>query len=273
MLDFKKLQDEAPKIRKRAREERLQNLSEYIYDELIQLLETSFVDNELIQKKQRIQPKQSSRVLNNWQKEGIINFSPQDEGKWRKFNKVETIWLDIVSQLRDFGLPLSTIKLVKNQLFESSIKQFSPFEYSIIHCILKEPIILLIYSDGKINLMPLSQYNKQINIVHRAHLYINLFQLIVNVFPNNKFDAISPTDGLKLSNKELKLLYYLRTGNYDWIKVNMRGGDIYLIEANRSIDPESKVADIIRNHSYQSIEIKTENYNKVSMTTTEKVKV
>lgn len=274
MLNIPKLRAEAAKVRERAREERLENFKEYFQTEIIQTLKCDFIKDELQTQKTRINTKHSSRVLNNWQKEGIIPSSADEEGKWRKFSKIENIWLNIVSELRNFGVAIDSIRKVKQQLFDSKVKNFSPFEYAVIHSILKEPILLLVYTDGSVNLTPRTLYYQQtLNKTLLAHICINFNQFVEEVYPNNKMNVIIPEIEGGITDKELKLLFCLRTGNYEWIKVSVKTGDTYLIEAHKKIDSKSKVIDIIKNHAYQDIEIKTVNSKIMCFSSTEKIKI
>lgn len=56
----------------------------------------------------------SSRTINNWKKNDLL-FSDLEEG-WHRFNLTESIWLKIVQQLREFNLPLESIKRIKSAL-------------------------------------------------------------------------------------------------------------------------------------------------------------
>ncbi len=56
------------------------------------------------------------RWITHWDKQGLID--NRREGKeWRRFSFVEYIWLRIIARLRDFNMPLSSIKQVKKFLF------------------------------------------------------------------------------------------------------------------------------------------------------------
>lgn len=66
----------------------------------------------------------TSRVFNNWRKEGIIPESPED-GKWAYFDFIQYLWLQIIKDFRQFGLPLVTIAKVKDFLFDEDFLQGS----------------------------------------------------------------------------------------------------------------------------------------------------
>lgn len=61
----------------------------------------------------------TSRVHNNWRSLGIIPDAEED-GKRTYFDFIQYLWLQIVKDLRAFGLPLETIAAVKDYLFEEN---------------------------------------------------------------------------------------------------------------------------------------------------------
>ena len=62
------------------------------------------------------------RWITNWDKDRLL-FNKYEPGKWRKFNLIEYVWLKIVIQLREFNVPLATIKNFRDNLhFKADIK-------------------------------------------------------------------------------------------------------------------------------------------------------
>lgn len=54
-------------------------------------------------------PNVSSRVMSYWAQEGVLLEDFRDH-KWRRFDMVSFIWLKVIEQLREFNIPLATIK-------------------------------------------------------------------------------------------------------------------------------------------------------------------
>ncbi|WP_187263624.1 hypothetical protein [Pontibacter beigongshangensis] len=69
----------------------------------------------------------TSRVHNNWRSLGIVPASEED-GKKLYFDFIQYLWLQLVKDLRVFGLPLETIAAVKDYLFEEDF--MAGVEYS-----------------------------------------------------------------------------------------------------------------------------------------------
>ncbi|MEJ8804382.1 hypothetical protein [Pontibacter sp. H249] len=64
----------------------------------------------------------TSRVHNNWRSLGIVPDSEED-GKKLYFDFIQYLWLQIMKDLRKFGLPLETIAAVKDYLFDPNIEE------------------------------------------------------------------------------------------------------------------------------------------------------
>jgi len=261
-LDIKKLRALTPYFNMRANEEKL---VDYI-------LSSERIEKYIEFNRVRKKVDQSSRVLNNWAQLGII--SDPEPGKKRTYNKLEAIWIDLVSQLREFGFSLEKIKSVHDLLFESNIEgsSFSPIKYAIVYSLMIEPYILLVFNNGTINLMSKSKYINYLNdeFILPPHISINFLHVSESEFPNNSFTKFfSAADLTNLTEKELELLYYLRTGDYDNIKVKMNDGEIYLIESSKKVNVDTKVIDIINKNLYQDIEIKVRDGKAVLISTTE----
>ena len=74
----------------------------------------------------------SARVLNHWEKEGVIG-DLRDGGRgWRKYSQLDRILIQLVQQLRAFGYPLVNIKQLKEAIDKESLLEFA-IGYSKLH--------------------------------------------------------------------------------------------------------------------------------------------
>ena len=246
---------------------------EHITNEVIGFLKSEFFEKNLIQKKSKKAEKPSPRVLNNWEKEGLVDSIDTNEGKFRTFNKFQAIWIEIVSELRKFGYGLEKIKLIRETLFEVGKMKFSKFEFGLIQSILGEPMLLIIDSNGKLDLFSLDYYKDVLHTLS-PHLTFNLLKLAQSEFPNNKFDSLQNLNNLQnITENEMKLLYMIRTGEYESIKIRMSEGEVLLLEATEKVPIGEKISKIINQSKYQDIEIKMQNGEIVCIKRTEKIKV
>lgn len=55
------------------------------------------------------------RELNHWSTKGLL-FESNEFGKWRKFNILEMVWIELLKELRLYNFPLDTIQIIKKSL-------------------------------------------------------------------------------------------------------------------------------------------------------------
>lgn len=271
-LNLVKLREFQVDIEERCREEQRQNLTK----ELINLVLDKDLKRSFQEESSRIITEQTKRVLSYWAKKGIIQpESREKKGAWFRFDRTESIWIDIVTQLREFGLDLDTILKIRETLFSEEVKGFKLIDFCLVHSILKEPYLMIIYSDGTVRCITAEQYGQLISQKALApHIVFNFFYLAKSVFPNNNFE-IGQEGGntTQLNSEEMKLLYYLRTGDYQEIRIREPNGEVSLLEVTRKLDPKDRIVDIIQNAKYQDIEIKVENDRVVYIKSTEKIRI
>mgnify|MGYP000608998703 FL=1 len=269
-LNIKRLRELQKDLEKKARQEMMENIS----DELIKFVLDEDISQDYRVEKRRPITQQSKRVIGHWVKEGVIKGDQNTEGGWYYFSKTESIWIDIVTQLREFGLSLTKIKLIREKLFEEEISNFRLIDFALMQTVLKEPYVMIVYPDGIINLTTLLLYSESVKTgVLTSHIVFSFSNLIYNIFPDAELDFLKNNDNsLNLSTNEMKLLYYLRTKEYEEIRVKAKEGEIYLIEAEKEYNIGDKIIDIIRNASYQDIMIKVANNKIVNIKAIEKAK-
>ncbi len=265
-------------LESRARKEH----KEEIEAEIIQFLKSSVFESNFINTKSRKETKQSARVLNNWEKAGLIDKINSNEGKFRTYNKSQEVWIDIISTLREFGFALEKIKKVKEKIFDSIFLKENKYNFTnsilelgIMQSILAEPMILVIFHNGDANILSKNQYREELLLQpFPPHLHFNLLNLAINAFPNNNFSIIRKSDKKgNLNDKELALLYFIRTGDFDSIKIRLKEDDIVLFEGTKKISNKSKITEIINQGNFQDIEIKTQNGEIVHISSTQKIKL
>lgn len=269
-LNIKKLKELQKDLEKKARQEMLENIS----DELINFVLDEDISQDYRVEKKRPVTQQSKRVIGHWVKEGVIEGNQNTDGGWYYFSKTESIWIDIVTQLREFGLSLTKIKLVREKLFEEEVSNFRLIDFALMQTVLKETYVMIVYPDGSINLTTLQLYSESVKTGALAsHIVFSFSNLIYNIFPDAELDFLRNNDNtLNLTPDEMKLLYYLRTKEYEEIRVKAKEGEIYLIEAEKEYSISNKIIDIIRNASYQDVMIKVANNKIVNIKAIEKAK-
>ncbi len=59
--------------------------------------------------------------INYWDRKGILNSQRENESQWRNFSFLDYVWIRVIAEMRDIGIPIEIIKEVKEELF-------SPFD-------------------------------------------------------------------------------------------------------------------------------------------------
>jgi DNA-binding transcriptional MerR regulator len=73
----------------------------------------------------------SARVLNHWEKEGVLNDLREGGRGWRKYSPMDRIWIQLVQRLRAFGYPLSRIKVLKENLYDQNVLEFAVIQTGV----------------------------------------------------------------------------------------------------------------------------------------------
>lgn len=102
----------------------------------------------------------SYRVMNHWQAEGLLPEGVEDQNGWKRFTRIEFIWLRIIHRLRGFGLSLQKIARVKKGVLDWDEKErrYPDFEYDVLKALLtgSDPHICIL-KDGRARIGTLAQ--------------------------------------------------------------------------------------------------------------------
>jgi len=230
-----------------------------ISDELIKLSNNKTI-NYCLGKKKGAKEKPTARVLNNWINSGIVQIDNKDRGKIKRFNVLESIWLNILVELRDFGISIESIKRTRKTLFDYKVENFSLFKFHIINSIIREEQTLVVFKNGEAQIMSTDTYllflykNK-----FESHLSFRLIDFIIPEFSNhalNKNILISnPFENIQ----KMKLLFLLKTGCFQHLKIRLSGQDVRYIENSEMITKNIDVASAISNWNFETIVVSIDN--------------
>lgn len=193
-----------------------------------------------IRKKQftRSRTKVSSRVVNHWEAEGVVE-DPRNEGRgWRRYSVVDLAWLCSIMELRQFGVPTDTLRQALTNIQKFGRSKVSPttprlFEFYVLLALQRVPVYLLVYSDGDIELATEHEYKSTPLLSPLAdHVRIELNGVLQKLFP--KFD-LSPEyrPGTDLSDKEFIVILALRRSRNKRVTIRLKDGEPYLLETER----------------------------------------
>lgn len=201
--------------------------------------------NVLTEKKFTIKDTDTTyRVINHWSKLGLFDDDRPDDNKgWRKFSIVDLTWLQILNELRSFGMSLDKIKTGYAEIKETC----DILECGISLCFLKKGINVIIFSDGHIEVVPREAVTSSESIGYlkeASYLVISLNNCLNRLFPSKNFSPTLQT--FELSEKEVSLLAELRFSGCDEISVHMRDGTIHRIDTkSKDVGEIGKLSDIL----------------------------
>ena len=208
--------------------------------------------------------KQTYRTINHWCKIGLIDDNRTNTQGWRKFSIVELAFISIISTLRNFGIPLKTIGIVKEKLFTVPITEdytnpnrMNWIEYACIHSarILQfGNIFLILTKDNEVYVVPAFTLHDQsiLDDLPFTYLLINLNKLLNRIMPRNF--QLAGINILTINNKTLEILKATANSNVDKITINKKGNEIDSIESVYSSD-KSKIHELIESVGYGEVSL------------------
>jgi len=251
-LDIEKLKEKQKKIR----EEAILEMYESLPTPILQAVNNNTLNYCLEEQKSGAKEEHSARVLNNWINTGVLKIQDEDRGKIKRFNKIENIWLNIVVKAREFGMPLDLLKIVRDKILESPIQSFTMLKFGILETILHSPQLLLIFDDGHSSVWSFKSYNKHITKKHfRININFNLIDYIKKEFPKNALDIDFKIIDVYEDINKIKMLYFLRTGDYKYIKLYLSDSDVRIIEDSNILSKNKELMKIICDWKFQKAEI------------------
>ena len=198
----------------------------------------------------------SYRKINHWYEQGLLDDNRQGN-EWRRVTIMEFLWLNIIAELREWGLPIDTIKLVKQSLSvnsEATGLKMPLLEYCVFLCAIEKiPVTLLVFQDGSCAPITYHNYKYNLSVGLENHLNININRIVQTVFPNSDLTPVYPNE-IKLSQEQYALLEFANSGQFESIHVTYKNGKMDLIEGMEKIETSKKITEIIREHKYQKIE-------------------
>ena len=252
MIDIEKNKKFQDKLNEKVLEEIFTELPE----SFIQFLNTGVVNFSLHKIKSGRKNEISARVLNNWIASDVINVSPDDKGKIKRFDKLESIWLNIVVEARKFGISLDFLKQSRKELFESPIKNFSLIKFHVLDSISKNPNILLILENGYTKILSYEIYNKWVsNKMLPTHISFDLLDFVKPEFENHNFQSDFGIKEPYENVEKLKLLFYLKTGEFKCIKFFLNEFDVRYIENSKHLLDNKELTCILSNWEFLKAEV------------------
>lgn len=100
----------------------------------------------------------SYRTLNHYDTKEILINKRINTNKWRKFNSFEFMWIELVVLLREIGMPLSKILILKKKIFDDG-KKGNIDKANFINKSFEEEIILSIINNYNLYILVFGDCN------------------------------------------------------------------------------------------------------------------
>jgi DNA-binding transcriptional MerR regulator len=202
--------------------------------------------------------KLSSRVLNHWYEVGILEDDRPDGKGWKKFSITELVWIQIIIKLRGFGLDLTRIKKVKEEIdvynTKDNISKCPLLDFHIIWALnTPDPVKLIVFESGEASI------NRQIEIdmanqfgrITEDYISIDINKLVEKFFKKKKFstDYLGYSD-IPKSPIVREIEKTLSEDDIECVTVKV-GGENYLIDKEylKKSDADAKAIIGMLNHA------------------------
>ena len=200
-----------------------------------------------------------SRILNHWEKEGVIDDDRKEGRGWRVYSAIHLIWFHIILELREFSVSLvqlkglkSSLERMSNNLEHSKMPELELYlRQSMIN---SKPFYLLIFKEGdgiiafESELKALKSLNNLPN-----HISIDLFQIFKRVFPKMNLQPSFELDW-KLSQAEEQLISDIRSNRFESIEIQLDGSEIKRYQIEEIIRDKKLFRNIALDYPFQTIE-------------------
>ena len=199
----------------------------------------------------------SYRNVNHWSESGIIpDARAADSQDWRKYTLAEFLWVAAVAKLREFGVPLDSLKTAYSMIWE---KGSIVMDAVVASCLTKVPVFLVLQSGGKAYATDQEGlWRLDGNLVYGDTLRINfndIFQAQIE-----GADAYEPIYRLALtvSKPEYKVITALRKTGVESVSIKKTGKGNSRIEVVEIADKSKSAKQLVDDISYGEISIKVE---------------
>lgn len=168
------------------------------------------------------------RTINHWDEMGLLPDGAERKGDgWRKFTRLELVWLHVLASLREYGVPLETAVQVKKDVLKWDAKkqQYPLFEFYVARAFgTNDDVYVAVFPDDSGDIAILDE----IVAVGSKHMVLIS---IKNILSNVGYPVPAPKGLFALSEAELELLASIRIKNNAEIKVALTDNQIKEIES------------------------------------------
>ncbi len=251
-MDINKLKEYSSSIKKQAFIEELEDMPISFFE----FANNEISNHSLNYTKIGITADVSPRALNRWIEQGVVTINKYDKGKTRRFNRLESIWIKIAVELRNFGVSLNDLKYIREQLFDYTVEGFNMFKFKVLKNVLTTSDYLVINENHQVGFYPYEYYAKQVSKGYLlSHINIRFIDYIKEEFPNNNLNTDFDIKDFEEDANKVPLLYYLKTNDFEEIRITLSDGDTRLLNNSSQLKDNTELLKQIQNWSFKTIKI------------------
>lgn len=204
------------------------------------------------------------RTANHWEENGLITNHRRKKSGWRLFSRMDLIWCMIIKELRQFGVPLETIKVAKKHLFKPMEKDRftekelekpgSELEYYSILTMQRFFIYIIVFNTGEATIV----FEDDIGEAQKEFGKDNFISINLNNI-TSKWLFPFPTvyySGKGLFEEELEIIEQIRNGEFSKITIKLKSGRIKMFTGEEIVKNEIEINKIINKSDFQDITFK-----------------
>lgn len=178
----------------------------------------------------------SSRVMTNWAKFDVLPEGLKVGNRWKKFSLVELVWVRAIHGMREFGLSLKEIAVVRSWVMEwdKKNKDYPWFEYYVMRAyVTSDDPYIVILPGGVAEIATASDVDNFIRAGGSSNMLLVSLKLLINELGLG-LTAAKPYVP-KVAPKEQEVLDEIRGQGNDEVKVKVKKGVITEIETAMTI--------------------------------------
>ena len=220
---------------------------------------------------------QSSRVIHNYEQLDLLMEKRESPGAWKKYSTEDVIWLHVVMALREFGVPIETLKKAKESIISLTYRnEKTKEEYAFLTSLAAAAFVdrfryyLIFNNDGKCT--PINSSKYMTDWVHEktdvAYISIPLHS-VISMIHEEMYDE--PLKGIlvkeiTISDQVFKILNILVSDNdYKELIIEYKDKQPTRIKITKSVDVSKKLEQVLSERQYIDIKVVKANGQKVSL--------
>jgi len=214
------------------------------------------------------------RVINHWAEMDLIDGERTSSDKWRRFNIIDLVWVQIIHECRKYGMGLDKLLNLRKWLFDYGSKEIPSYEleFRVFLTMAKTSINLLVFEDGYGLFISESsrfseEYIKQdimVRLGKRSAIVIDINQMVATVFSGKDMSPIFQHTSV-LANEEQELITFLRFNEFDEVRVVLKNGKVERMEGKKTKELETSLVELMKQHDYQRIEVLVQDKQKTKV--------